>query len=136
LYAYDPSLPEASPCRFTNNNAAYCIKSNCLNNDYGLQILKYQYLTAALGQIGVRCLGSPNIAPLVFKCGAYQTLSTDKFKPDCVLTCRSEGQKAPYREDITKYYQCFRGVSGLTTVLQSCLMGYKFDAQKLTCVSA
>lgn len=100
----------------------------------GIKILKYPFLSAAQGQIGVRCLGEEALPPLIVKCGAYSTLSGSTFIPNCVVTCRALNQKAPYNKDNTKYYQCYRAAVGYTAVLQSCFPGYIFDSKKLDCV--
>jgi hypothetical protein len=101
----------------------------------GLQVLGYKYFSAALGQIGVMCLGSPNIPPRVYKCGPYQTLETDKFNPGCILKCIREGQKAAYKENNQMYYQCYRGPAGLYPNLRPCFNREIFDAEKLECVA-
>jgi len=135
-YAFDPALPADTPCRFTNNDARFCVKSNC-GKTFGLQILSYLYLKADQGQVGVLCLGSEKNIPYVFRCGPGTTLvrsPTNPLDADCVLTCRSEYQKAPDNKSKKSYYVCYRSNGVLVPFKETCNEGETFDAQNLKCV--
>lgn len=134
-YAFDPSLPVLTPCRFTNGNTAYCVKADCGVN-FGLKALKYPTYNVALGDIGVVCKGDAGI-PDVFRCGANSYLKSDSSKPFnaiCELRCSKEYQMAANLQDTNKYYVCYRTTTGgLEPVLQSCPTGQKFDQAKSIC---
>lgn len=110
--------------------------SKCEDDDLSLQILNYPSLRSDKGEIGIRCIGTKAERPIVVRCGANSKLSKNKFIPDCIFTCRREGQKGIYTKDDTKYYHCFRAANGFNPVLKSCLPGTKFDPEKLQCVAS
>lgn len=86
-YAFDPSLPDEFPCRFTKGNSAYCITASC-----GSPLFRYPYFNTALGQFGVSCANPMN--PTVFRCSAYSTFSSDANQVQtCTGQCSYDGQR-------------------------------------------
>lgn len=83
-YVFDPSLPDADPCRFTKGNSAVCVTANC-GMTPGLRILSYPfYKSKVLGEIGVFCRGTAG-PPTVFRCGRGQFLRAQGiFNVQCV----------------------------------------------------
>jgi hypothetical protein len=136
LYAFDPSLPDDFPCRFTNNNQAYCVKTNCpAGQTTAMQLLNYPNFPYTLGSIGYKCIGG---IPLITKCGPNtEIFSGPGASSDCIVKCRGEGQKAAVIKDPKKFQYCFRDVQGvLYKEIRSCLFGYIFDSKSLTCVKS
>lgn len=138
MYMFDPSNPD-NPCLLTNFNMQYCIRAECKDGDYGLQIMKYPTLTASAGQIGVQCLGTAVNKPLVYRCKGYATLKFEKpddFAPICQLTCNNNvGFKAPVPKNPTQYYECTKKTATLVEAeLKTCPAPKNFDADLLKCV--
>lgn len=134
-YAFDPSLPDATPCRLTNGNPLYCVKATCAATFFGLQSLKYPTYKPEQGDIGVFCKGDAGI-PDVFRCGrgSYLQRAPGLFNAECVLRCSAERQTAPNLQDLTTYFVCYRVNGVLQPYLESCFAGQKFDATLLRCV--
>lgn len=131
-YAFDPSLSDAFPCRFKRGNAAICITAACTGSR--AQVLKYPYFNAAMGQIGLHCIGSLRF---VYRCGPRTQFSVEDSKPTCSpAACSADGQRFPDVSNLSKYNVCTWNLAGNAYVIRSfnCPKNYSFDAKKNECV--
>lgn len=92
-YAFDPSLPDEFPCRYTKGNAAYCITASCAN-----PIFRYPLLPTALGQFGITCgvnqQNQQNQNIRVYRCSGFSTFSSDADQvATCTGQCSYDGQR-------------------------------------------
>lgn len=87
-YAFDPTLPDEFPCRYTKGNAAYCITASCAN-----PLFRYPFFPTSLGQFGVSC-DQQNQNPRVFRCSGFSTFSSDADQAaTCTGQCSYDGQR-------------------------------------------
>lgn len=130
LYAYDPSLPDENPCRYTNNRRDLCITANCATNSFANVFLNYPTLSRNLGQIGVTCMGTSK--PIVFRCKRDFIANLNTLPVECELQCRS-GLRAPYPGSNEKYYDCYYDGRNWRSRVVNCYRNYYFNQTTLKC---
>lgn len=132
-YAFDPSLPDDFPCRHMRGNNALCITAASCVSGSSLK-LNYQYLTAAMGQIGVYCIGT---LKFVYRCGPNTQFKLDaSSKPICNKTCSSDGQRFADPFNPASYYVCTLNLAAnaYIKISKNCPTNYVFNAKKNECV--
>lgn len=129
LYAYDPSLPEDTPCRLTNNRKDLCITVNCPNS-FNSMLMNYPTLPRSLGQVGVTCMGTGK--PIAFRCKKDFLANLNSFPVDCEIQCRS-GLRAPFPRDNQKYYDCYYDGRIWRSREVKCFRNYYFNKSSLKC---
>lgn len=132
-YAFDPSLSDAFPCRFTRGNSDTCISATCTGGTS--QVLRYPSLNnAAMGQIGVHCIGSLSF---VYRCGPNTQFRVENSRPTCApATCSNDGQRFSDVRNPAKYNVCTLNLAGNSYIIRSfnCPKNHYFDAKKNECV--
>lgn len=132
-YAFDPSLPDDFPCRHMRGNSALCITAAPCVSISAIK-LNYQYLTAAMGQIGVFCIGT---LKFVYRCGPNTQFKLDtNLKPICDITCSVDGQRFADPFKVSSYYVCTLNLAANAYIKLSynCPSNYVFDAKKNECI--
>lgn len=131
-YGFDPSLPDAFPCRFTRGDAKKCISATCTG--VTSKVLEYKSLSSSKGQIGLQCIGSFSF---VYRCGPNSKFRVENSIPTCSpATCSKEGQRYSDLRHPSKYNVCVKNLADNGHVIRSfnCPKSYSFDAKKNECV--
>lgn len=127
-YAFDPSLPDAFPCRFTRNRADLCITASCP----GPGVLRYPNLTPSMGQYGYYCIET---AKFVHRCGPNSQFVSNTA-PSCSSVCVTEGQRNADADNPSQYTVCHYNALGnqLLRITMDCPRNYTYDAKRNECV--
>lgn len=79
---------------------------------------------------------STTVGPMTFECSSGENQVFNVASRTCVFGCLSEG-RFPVPDDVTKYYQCARGVYDVLVAHEvSCTTGLVFDPSLAICTTA
>lgn len=129
-YVFDPSLPDAFPCRFTRGRTDLCITASCPSTP---TVLRYPNMTPAMGQVGFFCIAS---SIFIYRCGANTQFVVNNSVPSCNSVCVTEGQRNVDPENPSQYTVCYFNELGnqLLRTNMSCPRNYTYHARRNECV--
>lgn len=131
-FVFDPSIRGPVPC-ISRRIDDTCITSSCTGDS--TEVLRYPRMSAALGEIGVRCVGR---VKLVYRCGPNSQLrfGSSEDPPTCSYVCQFENQQFANVNSPGRYFVCRRNSqnNALTSISVDCGASQFYDPVRNVCV--